>query len=93
MHFQELPWRVAKPTDPTFGPYVQMYAGSASPAPISNLVPRECRTIIKKMLDPDPKTRATTETIAADPWFIGIVVVPPLDGVIIAPVIPLPPLV
>jgi protein-serine/threonine kinase len=80
MHFQELPWRVAKPSDPSYGPYLQLYAGSASPSPLSNLVPRECRSIIKKMLDPDPKTRATTDQIMADPWFAAIKVIPPLEG-------------
>ena len=79
MHFQELPWRVAKPSDPSFGPYLQMYSSSASPPPLSNLVPRECRNIIKRMLDPDPKTRATTEDVCEDAWFKGIVVVPPLE--------------
>ncbi|KAL8287324.1 hypothetical protein RQP46_003776 [Phenoliferia psychrophenolica] len=82
MHFQELPWRVAKPSDPSFGPYLQMYAASQSaPAPLSNLVPRECRQIIKRMLDPDPKTRATTEQIANDPWFKAILVIPALEGI------------
>ncbi|KAM0749272.1 Pkinase-domain-containing protein [Meredithblackwellia eburnea MCA 4105] len=81
MHFQELPWRVAKPSDPSFGPYIQLYSASApAPAPLSNLVPRECRQVIKRMLDPDPKTRMTTEMIANDPWFRSIVVVPPLEG-------------
>ncbi|KAK4698695.1 hypothetical protein P7C70_g7576, partial [Phenoliferia sp. Uapishka_3] len=83
MHFQELPWRVAKPSDPSFGPYLQMYAASQSaPAPLSNLVPRECRQIIKRMLDPDPKTRATTEQIANDPWFKAIMVIPALEGIL-----------
>lgn len=86
MHFQELPWRVAKTSDPSFGPYVQMYSTTASPAPLSNLVPRECRAVIKKMLDPDPKTRATTEMINNDPWFAGIVVIPPLEGALATPV-------
>ncbi|KAI5481204.1 serine/threonine protein kinase FSK [Pseudohyphozyma bogoriensis] len=79
MHFQELPWRVAKPSDPSFGPYMQLYHGNSSPAPVSNIVPRECRAVIKRMLDPNPKTRATTEQIAADPWFSAIVVTPPLE--------------
>ncbi|GAA5905316.1 hypothetical protein JCM5296_001439 [Sporobolomyces johnsonii] len=83
MHFQELPWRVAKPSDPSFGPYLQLYSTSSStPAPLSNLVPRECRSIIRRMLDPDPKTRATTEQIIADPWFAKIEVIPPLEGIL-----------
>jgi serine/threonine protein kinase len=83
MHFQELPWRVAKPSDPSFGPYLQLYSTSSStPPPLSNLVPRECRSIIRRMLDPDPKTRATTETILNDPWFNRIEVIPPLEGIL-----------
>ncbi|GAA5879025.1 hypothetical protein JCM16303_001272 [Sporobolomyces ruberrimus] len=83
MHFQELPWRVAKTSDPSFGPYVQLYATSSStPPPLSNLVPRECRSIIRRMLDPDPKTRATTETILNDPWFAKIEVIPPLENIL-----------
>ncbi|GAA6023756.1 hypothetical protein JCM11491_006034 [Sporobolomyces phaffii] len=83
MHFQELPWRVAKQSDPSFGPYVQLYSSSSStPPPLSNLVPRECRSIIRRMLDPDPKTRATTETILNDPWFSKIEVIPPLEGIL-----------
>ncbi|CEQ40019.1 SPOSA6832_01594, partial [Sporobolomyces salmonicolor] len=83
MHFQELPWRVAKPSDPSFGPYLQLYSTSSStPAPLSNLVPRECRSIIRRMLDPDPKTRATTEQIIADPWFAKIEVIPPIEGIL-----------
>lgn len=85
MHFQELPWRVAKPSDPSYGPYMQLYNGTASPPPLSNLVPRECRAIIRRMLDPNPKTRATTESILADPWFSAIVVTPPEDHVIVTP--------
>ncbi|KAK4049794.1 hypothetical protein OIV83_003850 [Microbotryomycetes sp. JL201] len=85
MHFQELPWRVAKPSDPSFGPYLQLYNESSAPAPISNLVPRECRNVIKRMLDPDPKTRATTEWIIADPWFDSIKVIPELPGILPPP--------
>lgn len=79
MHFQELPWRVAKASDSCFGPYLHQYSQTASPAPLSNLVPRECRSIIKRMLDPNPATRATTEEVLLDPWFESIVVIPPLE--------------
>ncbi|SCZ88645.1 BZ3500_MvSof-1268-A1-R1_Chr10-2g03031 [Microbotryum saponariae] len=85
MHFQELPWRVAKPSDPSFGPYMQMYGGQSTPPPLSNLVPRECRNIIRRMLDPDPKTRATTDQIISDPWFDQIKVIPPLEGILPPP--------
>lgn len=34
------------------------------------------------MLDPDPKTRATTEVILNDPWFAKIEVIPPLENIL-----------
>ncbi|GAA6004248.1 hypothetical protein JCM10207_002504 [Rhodosporidiobolus poonsookiae] len=81
MAFQELPWRVAKHSDPSFGPYAQAHRTSSStPAPISNLVPRECRSLIRRMLDPDPKSRATIDEILSDSWFAAIEVRPPLEG-------------
>jgi protein-serine/threonine kinase len=70
MQFQELPWRVAKPTDPTYSTYRSQYSlgtaesPSATPAPLNNLVPRECRSVIKHMLDPDDAL--------ADKWMAGI---------------------
>ncbi|GAA5903258.1 hypothetical protein JCM6882_008120 [Rhodosporidiobolus microsporus] len=81
MHFSELPWRVAKHSDPSFGPYAQAYKTSTStPAPLSNLVPRECRAVIRRMLDPDPATRATTDEVMATAWFKTIEVLPPLPS-------------
>ena len=88
MQFQELPWRVAKHSDSTFASYVAAYApnpntigGSLAeksgaphptPPPLNNLVPRECRTVIKHMLDPDPKTRWGIEEVLKDKWMMGI---------------------
>ncbi|GAA6004251.1 hypothetical protein JCM10207_002505 [Rhodosporidiobolus poonsookiae] len=81
MAFQEVPWRVAKHSDASFGPYAQAHRTSSStPAPISNLVPRECRSLIRRMLDPDPKSRATIDEILSDSWFAAIEVRPPLEG-------------
>jgi protein-serine/threonine kinase len=71
---QELPWRVAKSSDPSFQSYLQAYGGSSSPPPLGNL-PRECRPVIKRMLDPDPKTRATTDIIVKDKWFESVEVI------------------
>jgi len=76
MQFQELPWRVAKPTDPTFATYLSQYYPSgarpegapACPTPLNNLIPRECRHVIKHMLDPDPKTRWTVDDALKDKW-------------------------
>jgi protein-serine/threonine kinase len=83
MQFQELPWRVAKPSDTTFATYLSTFYPSLTkpvdpahphptPAPLNNLVPRECRTVIKHMLDPDPKTRWSIEDALKDKWMSGI---------------------
>ncbi|EPQ25742.1 uncharacterized protein PFL1_06736 [Pseudozyma flocculosa PF-1] len=72
MQFQELPWRVAKMSDPTFKEFVHQYVGSSSPSPLSNLSPRECRPLLKRMLCPDPKSRCMTEDILKDPWFMSV---------------------
>lgn len=72
MQFQELPWRVAKLSDPTFKDFVHSYHTQAAPAPLSNLSPRDCRPLLKKMLCPDPKGRYTTDDILKDPWFQSI---------------------
>ncbi|PWN50616.1 Pkinase-domain-containing protein [Violaceomyces palustris] len=72
MQFQELPWRVAKMSDPTFKEFVQSYNSSPAPSPLSNLSPRDCRPLLKKMLCPDPKGRWGTEEILKDPWLSQI---------------------
>lgn len=84
MQFQELPWRVAKPTDTTFSQYLAAYkpnpdtiGGSVAgphptPPPLNNLVPRECRTVIKHMLDPDPKTRWNIDEVLKDKWLASV---------------------
>lgn len=80
MQFQELPWRVAKPSDPTFAQYLAMWhhktdSGAPShstPPPLNNLVPRECRHVIKHMLDPDPKTRWSIDEALKDKWLASV---------------------
>lgn len=73
MQFQEIPWRIAKnPSDPSFAAYVNSYFQSSSPAPLNNLMPKECHSIIKKMLNPDPKSRPSLEEILKDEWISGI---------------------
>ncbi|KAF8060839.1 other/HAL protein kinase [Lyophyllum atratum] len=78
LHFQELPWRAAQPgTDPLFAAYAQactspQAAVSACPPTINNLSPRACRTLIRKMLDPDPRLRSTIEEVVAHPWVKSI---------------------
>jgi protein-serine/threonine kinase len=80
MQFQELPWRVAKQADPTFATYAAMWhaktdSGAPShstPPPLNNLVPRECRSVIKHMLNPDPKTRWGIDEALKDKWLAGV---------------------
>ena len=84
MQFQELPWRVAKSSDPTFSAYTAAYSPNPNtiggsmpgphptPPPLNNLVPRECRNVIKHMLDPDPKTRWTIDEALKDKWMESI---------------------
>ncbi|KAL7421110.1 hypothetical protein Q5752_003994 [Cryptotrichosporon argae] len=101
MQFQELPWRVAKGSDPTFATYLSQYYPAVSrepkdhhddkngaapsdkpagapdkphsyPAPLNNLVPRECRHVIKRMLDPDPRTRWSVDDALKDKWVAAV---------------------
>ena len=81
MQFQELPWRVAKTADSTYNAYVQAYSPSKplaegqhhpTPPPLNNLVPRECRLLVKHMLDPDPKTRWGVDELLKDKWMTGV---------------------
>lgn len=80
MQFQELPWRVAKNTDPTYNTYRSQYgtgtteSATATPPPLNNLVPRECRNVVKHMLDPDPKTRWSVDEALQDKWMKSITV-------------------
>lgn len=45
---------------------------AGTPAPLNNLVPRECRNVIKHMLDPDPKTRWGIDEALKDKWVNSI---------------------
>jgi len=77
LHFQELPWRAAQLSDPLYQAYATACASpqpaqSSCPPTINNLSPRACRGIIRKMLDPDPKLRASIEEVVKHPWVQGI---------------------
>ncbi|KAF8972516.1 kinase-like domain-containing protein [Flammula alnicola] len=78
LHFQELPWRAAQPaTDPLYSSYAQACANtnpavSACPPTINNLSPRACRSLIRKMLEPDPRHRFTIEDVIAHSWIQSI---------------------
>ncbi|KAK7008122.1 Serine/threonine-protein kinase hal4, partial [Favolaschia claudopus] len=103
LHFQELPWRAAQPSDQLYAAYAA--AAAATPPPplaaapttsphptpivvdrdrhqtsstlvfpptISNLSPRACRPLIRKMLEPDPKMRASIEEVLGCAWMKGV---------------------
>lgn len=83
MQAQELPWRVAKPSDPSFSSYLHHYASSTVPPPLGNLHPKDCRAVVKKMLDPSPKGRIGMDAVLADPFMKSI-------DYEVAPIHPLP---
>ncbi|KAL7285915.1 hypothetical protein ACG7TL_001026 [Trametes sanguinea] len=75
LHFQELPWTVAQPSDQLFAAYVAACntpSQSACPPTINNLSPRACRPVIRKMLEPNPKLRSLIDDIIKHPWVQGI---------------------
>ncbi|KAI0075910.1 Pkinase-domain-containing protein, partial [Panus rudis PR-1116 ss-1] len=77
LHFQELPWTVAQPSDQLFAAYVAACSSpspnvSACPPTINNLSPRACRPLIRKMLEPNPKMRACIEDAISHSWVESI---------------------
>jgi serine/threonine protein kinase len=77
LHFQEMPWRVAQQSDPLYATYTQACASSnaekaACPPTIALLSPRQCRPLIRKMLEPDPRQRLTIEDIMRNSWLESV---------------------
>jgi protein-serine/threonine kinase len=75
LHFEELPWRVAQASDALYAAYASACANpqqSATPPTINNLNPRPCRTLIRRMLEPDPKQRALIDECISHPWVQSI---------------------
>ncbi|OCH88989.1 Pkinase-domain-containing protein [Obba rivulosa] len=75
LHFQELPWTVAQPSDQLFAAYLSACNTpnqSACPPTINNLSPRACRPVIRRMLEPNPKQRALIDELIAHPWVKSI---------------------
>ena len=78
LHFQELPWRAAQPaTDQLYSAYVAACASphqavASCPPTINNLNPRACRSLIRKMLEPDPANRSTIDEVMAHAWIQSI---------------------
>jgi len=77
LHFQELPWRAAQPTDQLYFTYVTActsphQALSSCPPTINNLNPRACRSLIRKMLEPNPANRSSMEDVMGHAWIQSI---------------------
>ncbi|KLO20012.1 Pkinase-domain-containing protein [Schizopora paradoxa] len=85
MQFQELPWRMAKATkdNESYLEYLKACQSIKSlhhsndksttfPNTINLLSPRQSRSCIRNMLEPDPKLRWTTEEILKNAWFESI---------------------
>lgn len=78
LHFQELPWRAAQPaTDPLYASYAKACSSSSAstsecPPTIANLSPKPCRSLIRKMLEPDPRGRMSIEEVVEHAWVKSI---------------------
>ncbi|KAI5997377.1 Pkinase-domain-containing protein [Pisolithus albus] len=72
LHFQEMPWRVAQMSDSLYAAYANAYKDVIYPQTISNLSPKQCRSLIRRMLEPDPKKRTAIEDVMAHPWVKSI---------------------
>lgn len=68
---QELPWRVAKKTDPSFLSFYESYESSLTPTPLINLS-KESRKVLKKMLKPEPEGRLQIDEVLKDEWVAGL---------------------
>ncbi|KAK0446519.1 Pkinase-domain-containing protein [Desarmillaria tabescens] len=69
LHFQELPWRAAQQSDAMYSAYASACtAPTVFPSTINNLSPRACRSVIRMMLEPNPKLRAPIEEIMKQTW-------------------------
>ncbi|KAJ3785410.1 Pkinase-domain-containing protein [Lentinula aff. detonsa] len=73
LHFSELPWRAAQKNDQLFASYAEACKStqpsqSSCPPTINNLSPRACRTLLRRMLEPDPKLRAPIEEVMKHQW-------------------------
>ena len=78
LHFQELPWVVAQlANDQLYFAYATACASphqavSSCPSTINHLNPRACRSLIRKMLEPDPAHRLSIEDVMAHAWVQSI---------------------
>lgn len=75
-----MPWRVAQMTDALYASYATACAVPIKekekdpiyPIAVNNLSPRACRSLIRKMLEPDPSSRIAIEEVMNHPWIRDI---------------------
>jgi protein-serine/threonine kinase len=65
MKFHGIPWALASPKDPNYSQYVKHRGFGAEP--LVRLA-RGPQTLLRKMLEPDPKTRLSIEQVLEDSW-------------------------
>ncbi|KAG0256324.1 serine/threonine-protein kinase HAL4/sat4 [Mortierella polycephala] len=70
MVYKGIPFRAATPQDANYQHFLNM-RGVNNYEPIEKL-PTGCRSVMKRILDPNPATRITIEEIIADEWFKNI---------------------
>ena len=81
--FQELPWRAAQTSEPLFAAYRSTCAShpwrepsapppTVLPTTITNISPRAARTLLRRILEPDPQLRCTIQEVMQHPWLQSI---------------------
>ncbi|ORX86315.1 kinase-like protein [Basidiobolus meristosporus CBS 931.73] len=65
---RSFPWSVANPYDPGF----KMFLKHQNNAKYFNRIPEPAVPIIRRMLDPNPNTRASIQDVLGDPWVKSI---------------------
>ncbi|KAG5460141.1 MAG: kinase-like domain-containing protein [Olpidium bornovanus] len=70
MIYHGIPWRRATASDANYSAYLEQRGGPGY-EPMQRLR-GGCRSLLKRILDPDPATRITVPEILEDPWFCSI---------------------
>ncbi|KAI9218498.1 kinase-like domain-containing protein [Blastocladiella britannica] len=69
MVYSGIPWRHATKDDPNFAFYLKHRQRDFEAI---DRLPEGCRDLMYKILEPNPKKRATIKDVVADPWFAAI---------------------
>lgn len=59
-------------SDESYSTFVNAYTIYPDPPPLKQVQPHEARPILKRMLDPNPKTRASTVEVLRDKWVMRL---------------------